>query len=610
MLPRAATAWPDKHVNSKTSIITDRDAALRQAREILATDPEAAVRQARELLRTDPENPRLLRLAAAGLRRISQVSEAEQLEQRAIQASTRSPEHREAARAIAAGDKIKAARILEGLITRDETDVVALVMLGLQLSTDGELEMAEQLLRKAVGSAPSDPSARLALVEHLHRAKRPTEALETLDEMGSDPDSVAARSLRANILRDLGRQDEEIAILEQLAASEPRPEAYRVRLGHALRTLGRTAEAIAAYRAVLAQAPFDGTSWWSLANLKTMRFTDDDIAAMERGLTLPQAPATNRIRLHFALGKALADRQETERAFRHYAAGNRLKNSTSNYKPEKIRRWVDQAESNYDAGFFRGGESGCRTPDPIFIIGMQRSGSTLVEQILDSHPMVEGTAELTELPAIVRKQGEMAHRGGRTFSEHLRSLDNDELRALGEEYIDRTRVYRRTGKPFFTDKMPANWLYVGVIRLILPNAKIVDVRRHPLACCFANWKQLYGSGLEHTYSMEHMGRYYGDYIRLMRHLDEVQPGKIHRLLYDRLVEDIEGEVRGLLQYLDLPFDKSCLNFYSSQRSVRTISAEQVRRPINREGLNQWQPYEQWLGPLKEALGPVLEDWQR
>jgi hypothetical protein len=241
---------------------------------------------------------------------------------------------------------------------------------------------------------------------------------------------------------------------------------------------------------------------------------------------------------------------------------------------------------------------------------MQRSGSTLVEQILDSHPQIEGTAELTEMPTVIREQGDLAHRRGITFTEHLRRMSPEEMRALGEDYLQRTRPYRLTDKPFFTDKMPANWLYAGVIRLFLPNAKIVDVRRHPLACCFSNWKQLYGKGLEHTYSMENMGRYYADYVRLLRLVDSVQPGKIHRVIYERLVDDVEGEVRALLDYLGLEFDEACLEFHSNERSVRTISAEQVRRPINREGLDQWRPYEQWLGPLKDALGPALEDWDQ
>lgn len=592
------------------SIVADPNAALKQARQVLASDPAAAASQARQLLQSHPANPAVLRLLGAALRKLGKAKDAAKVEKEAIDASARNPAHREAARLIASGDKQRAMTILGGLLDRDENDVVALVMFGLQLSADGELEMAETLLRRAAENAPNDVPARLALVEHLHRARRASDALQLLDEMGADGQAVAVRSLRANVLRDLGRQEEEVEILEQLAASQPRPGAFQIRLGHAYRTLGRAADAVAAYRAVIAHSPFEGTSWWSLANLKTTKFSDDDIAAMELGLTQPEAQITNRIRLNFALGKAHDDRREIERAFHHYDEGNRLRNSIATYKPEKIQNWVDQAEATYSTEFFTEREaSGCPTPGPIFVIGMQRSGSTLVEQILDSHPDIEGTAELTEFPTVVRDQGDIAHRRGITFAEHLRRMGADELRGLGERYLDRARVYRLTDKAHFTDKMPANWMYVGVIRLALPNARIIDVRRHPLACCFSNWKQLYGKGLEHTYSMENMGRYYADYVRLLRLMDAVQPGTIHRVIYERLVDDVEGEVRRLLDYLGLPFDEACLDFHSSQRSVRTISAEQVRRPINREGLDQWRPYEQWLGPLKSALGPVLENWQ-
>jgi tetratricopeptide (TPR) repeat protein len=598
-------------VSVKPSIVADPNAALKQARQLLASDPSTAASQARQLLKSHPANPAVLRLLGAALRKLGKPKDAAKVEKEAIDATARSPAHREAARLVASGDIKRAMALLGGLLDRDENDVVALVMFGLQLSADGELEMAETLLRRAAANAPNDVPARLALVEHLHRARRASDALQLLDEMGDDGQSVAARSLRANILRDLGRQEEEVEILEQLASSEPRPEAFQIRLGHAYRTLGRPVDAVAAYRAVIAQAPYEGTSWWSLANLKTTKFTDADIAAMEQGLTHPQAPITNRIRLNFALGKAHDDRRESERAFKHYDEGNRLRDSIATYNPDKIKSWVDQAEAAYSKEFFDERQaSGCPTPGPIFVVGMQRSGSTLVEQILDSHPDIEGTAELTEFPTVVRDQGEIAHRRGITFVEHLKRMGADELRALGEDYLNRARVYRLTDKAHFTDKMPANWMYVGVIRLALPNARIVDVRRHPLACCFSNWKQLYGKGLEHTYSMENMGRYYADYVRLLRLMDEVQPGKIHRVIYERLVDDVEGEVRRLLDHIGLPFDEACLNFHSSQRSVRTISAEQVRRPINREGLDQWRPYEQWLGPLKQALGPALEDWDR
>ena len=599
----------DERVNPKASIIADRDAALRQARLLLATDPEAAVRQAQHLLRTAPDDAGLLRLAAAGLRRTGQIDEAERLEQQAVQVSTRSPEHREAARAIAGGDKDKAARILEGLITRDETDVVALVMLGLHLSVGRQYRQAENLLLRATEAAPADVPARLALAEHLHRAKRPAEALKQLDRLGAAADTIKALSLRTQVLRDLGRQVEEVAVLEKLAAIDTRAENHHLRMGHALRTLGRTDEAMAAYRAVLAANPYEGAAWWSLANLKTVTFTDGDVALMEQGVARSDTPQSKRFQLHFALGKAFEDRADSKRAFRHYDEGNRLRQQSASYRPETITAWVDGTIDLLTPEFYasRAG-SGSDSNDPIFIVGMQRSGSTLVEQILDSHPAIEGTAELSDFPAIVRELGETAGRRGVSFGTHLSAMSADELRAVGDDYLARTRVHRKTDKPFFIDKMPTNWMYAGLIRLVLPKAKIVDVRRHPLACCFSNWKQLYGKGLEHCYAMDHMGRYYADYVRLMRHLEKVQPGGIHRLIYDRLVDDFEGEVRRLLDYLELPFDQACLDFHANARSVRTISAGQVRQPINRRGLDQWKPYEQWLGPLKRALGPVMEDW--
>lgn len=596
-------------MTAKPSIIADPQAALKQARQLLVSDPEAATRQVRRLLESSPNEPILLRLLGAGLRKLGKEDEARAAEKQAIENSTRSPPHREAARAIAAGDKKRAAMILESLIAHDETDVVALVMLGLQLSLDSEFEIAEALLRKAVAAAPGDPAARMALAEHLQRAKRAGDALDELDQIADE--TAASRSLRAGILRDLGRQPEEVAILEDLARDDPRTPSYRIRLGHAYRMLGRTEDAIAAYRSVIAQAPHEGTSWWSLANLKTMRFSDAEIAQMQGGLDNPQSPLTNHIRLNFALGKAFEDRGEAERAFHHYQEGNRLRLTIATYKPEKVDHWVADAKREYTQEFFaeRAGH-GCPAPDPIFIVGMQRSGSTLVEQILDSHPQIEGTDELTELPTIIREQGDIAHRRGISFAEHLRGMSAGDLRAIGEDYMERSRLYRLTDKPFFTDKMPNNWIYAGIIRLILPNARIIDVRRHPLACCFANWKQLYGKGLEHTYSMEHMGRYYAGYVELLRLVDQAQPGKIHRVIYERMVDDVEGEVRQLLDYLDLPFDEACLNFHSNERSVRTISAEQVRRPINREGVDRWKPYEQWLDPLKAALGSALQSWDR
>ena len=595
----------------KPSIIADPRALLQQVRQLLASDPTAAVRQLRLLLKQSPGDPVLLRMFGSGLRKLGKVKEAEEAEAEAIAASTRSPGHRQAAMAIAAGDKARANAILKTLLAQDENDVVALVMLGLQASLVRETDTADVLLQKAVSLAPADPSARLSYVEHLQKSRRSEKALEQLELLkGEAARSVQALSLRAYIYRDLGRLEEEVDVLRQLQKVD-HPEKYHIRIGHALRTLGRNEEAVQAYRATLAKFPDEGTAWWSLANLKTVRFSDEDIASMQSSLERKGVPQLNRVRLGFALGKALEDRNEPERAFDFYAEANRLRHSMSAYNPNVVSRMVDRAIALFTPEFFAEREgAGCPADDPIFIVGMQRSGSTLVEQILASHPSIEGTAELSDMPNILRDLGEAAARRDMLLAEYIARLPIGELRKSGETYLETSRVHRVQGRPRFTDKMPNNWLYAHFIRLVLPNAKIVDVRRHPLACGFSNWKQLYGSGLEHSYSMEWMGRYYADYVRLMRHLDEVQPGAVHRVIYERLVDDVEGEARRLLDYLGLPFDERVLSFHSTERKVRTISAGQVRQPINRKGLDQWHAYEQWLGPMKDALGSALEDWDK
>lgn len=598
-------------MKAQPSIFGGPNAALDRARRLLASDPEAAVRQLVRLRADNPGNPRLLRLLGTGLRRLGRTAEAEAAEGEAIAASTRGPLHRQAAKAIAAGDPGRAEALLQSLLAEDETDVVALVMLGTLASNAGDIAAADRLLEKAVALAPADPPARLALARHLQSTRRSAEALAQLDQLKPDASaSAASLSLRARTCKSLGRIEEEVELLRRLQAVEG-PGKYQLRLGHALRSLGRGEEAVVAYRALLEHNPGDGSAWWSLANLKTARFTDRDIAVMKRGLADPAGTPLNRARLHFALGKAEEDRKRPADAYANYAEGNRVMAEASAYRPEAIGDWVSSAIGLFTPQFLaeRAGQgSGAR--DPIFILGMQRSGSTLVEQMLAGHPLIEATAELDDLPKLVRDLTADARKAGRELAEHLARLSADELRGLGDSYIAATRIHRRQDRPFFTDKLPSNWLHAPLIRLILPNARIVDVRRHPLACGFSNWKQLYGSGLEHSYSMAWMGRYYADYVRLMRHLDAVQPGAVHRLIYERLVDDVEAEARRLLDYLGLPFDPAVLQFHAAGRTVRTISAEQVRQPINRQGLDQWRAFEQWLGPMKDALGEVLETWQQ
>ena len=596
----------------QSTIIADPKAALTQARQLLASDPAAAEAQARNLLASDPGNAMVLRLLAQALRRSGQIEQASEAELKAIEASTRNPMHRAAAEALQAGNAAHAKTLLQQLLAADPDDVLALTMLGLHWTSVNEFEMAEPLLRRAVEHAPGQPSTRMALAELLLRSKRPTLALAELDQITGD---AAANepilSLRAGCLSALGRLDEELAILEPLAARPgPNGVSHALRIGHALRSLGREVEAAAIYRDITRKHPGEGTSWWSLANLKTIRFDEADIAAMEQGLALPNMPVQNAIRLNFALGKAHEDRRDAAAAYRHYADGNRLRASISRYDTLMIGEWVDKCVGFFVPEFYaaRAGQ-GVSARDPIFIVGMQRSGSTLVEQILASHPAIEGTAELTDIPNIVRNLGETAARHNRPFERYLAALPADQIRALGQTYLDTSRVHRRTDRPQFTDKMPNNWMHLGLIRLILPNARIIDVRRDPMACCFSNWKQLYAKGLDHSNALDTMGRYYADYVRLMRHFDGVQPDMVHRIVYDDLVDDLEGEVRRLLDYLGVPFDPACLAFHANERAVQTISAGQVRKPINRDGIGQWKPYEPWLGPLKDALGDTLVSWR-
>ena len=595
------------------TIIADVKAALAQARALFASDPAAAEAQARNLLATDPDHPAVLRLLGRALRRQGQTAEAAVAEHEALEASTRNPAHRAAAQALQSGDPARARTLIQGLLRDDDSDVLALTMLGLQAANAREFEVAEPLLRRAVAEAPDEPATRMALAELLHQSKRPALALAEIDSI--DPaaaEGEAIQSLRAETLSALGRLDEELEILERLSASiAPNIIRYGLRIGHVLRALGRDEEAVATYRSITTQYPGEGTSWWSLANLKTVRFEDRDIAAMEAGLAMPNMAIQNRIRLNFGLGKAFEDRRDAAAAFRHYAEGNRLRASISTFDPRMISDWVDKCVTLFTPAFFakRAGQ-GSPARDPIFIIGMQRSGSTLVEQILASHPAVEGTAELTDIPNIARQCGEAAAREGQPFERYFSGLAADHLRALGESYLETSRIHRTTDRPFFTDKMPNNWMHLGMIRAILPNARIVDVRREPVSCCFSNWKQLYAQGLDHSNKLETMGLYYADYVRLMRHFDAAQPGMVHRVIYEDLVDDLEREVRRLLDYLDLPFDPACLDFHANQRTVRTISAGQVRKPINRDGIGQSQPFDQWLDPLKTALGDTLDRWRQ
>jgi tetratricopeptide (TPR) repeat protein len=496
-----------------------------------------------------------------------------------------------------------AERLLKPYLKADPFDVRAIRMLAELAARIGRLKDSEALLRRAVELAPNFTAARANLALVLGRTGRAAEALELLDRIfEEDPESIGNWNLKAATLGRLGDFEEAIRLYEEVLERAPGQPRVWMSYGHMLKTVGRQAEGIAAYRRAIGLKPDLGEAWWSLANLKTVTFDQSDVAAMTAALETAGLSAEDRFHLEFALGKAMHDAGRPEEAFAHYAAGNALRRERLPYDSVRIRLAVDRSVEAYSAEAFGTRPGGCDAPDPIFIIGMPRAGSTLVEQILSSHSLVEGTGELPDLPAIAQRVGRKP--------EPVLALSADERRALGEEYLKRAAVQRRTDRPYFIDKLPNNWLFLPFILLILPGARIIDARRHPLGCCLSNFRQHFAQGQPFTYDLADVGHYYADYVRLMAHIDAILPGRIHRVIYERMVDDTEAEVRALLDYCGLEFEPTCLEFHKTERAVRTASSEQVRRPIYRDATEEWQPYERFLDPLKQALGPVLDAYPK
>jgi tetratricopeptide (TPR) repeat protein len=526
-----------------------------------------------------------------------------------LAASVRDPRLMQAGLALVEGRLAVAEALLRPHLKEKPADIAAIRMMAELAGRLGRYADAEKLLRRALELAPDFTAARANLATALYRQNRPVEAIETLDSLlDEQPENAAHQNLKAAALGRIGGFEEATRLYEEVLARFPDQPKIWMSYGHVLKTVGRLEDGIAAYRRALALAPTLGEAWWSLANLKTVRLDSADIAAMTAALEAPRLSREDLFHLHFALGKAHDDSGEAGHAFSHYAEGNRLRRELIGYEADETTRQVDRSLALFTPAFFAARDGwGCPAPDPIFILGMPRAGSTLIEQILASHPQVEGTMELPDIPALVKRlSGRTRKSDDSAYPEALADLGHEELRALGEDYLERARVHRRTDKPFFIDKMPNNWAHVGLIRLILPNAKIVDARRHPLDCGFSNFRQHYARGQGFSYSLADMGRYYADYVRLMTHFDRVLPGRVYRVIHERLIERPELEIRALLDRLALPFDPACLSFHENKRAVRTASSEQVRRPINRDGIDQWRAYEAHLGPLKAALGPVLD----
>ncbi len=474
------------------------------------------------------------------------------------------------------------------------------------------LDDAELLLESVLELAPDYRAARFDYARALYRRQKCAQSrieMETL--LTLDPRNHEYLKQYAASCVGLGDYEPIIDLYRRLLTDTPAASAEAADLhlwiAHALKTLGRQPEAIDDYRAALAAQPDFGEAWWSLANLKTYRFSDEDIAGMRAAEGAPDTTVVNRYHLCFALGKALEDRDEYAASWGFYERGNALKQAEIRYLPEITEINTRLSVELCTREFFDARRGwGDPAPDPIFVLGLPRSGSTLIEQILASHSQVEGTQELADVQRIVMElRGRAQDIRNPRYPAALAELQPADFRRLGERFMNDTRVYRLSGRPFFIDKMPNNFRYIGLIKLMLPNAKIIDARREPMACCFGNLKQLFSSGQEFSYGIDDIARYYRTYLTLMRHWDSALPGYVLRVHHEDVVEDLEGSVRRILDFCGLPFEAGCLEFHRTERSVRTASSEQVRRPIFRESLEQWKHYEPWLGPLRDALGDAL-----
>jgi len=530
----------------------------------------------------------------------------------ALRAASRDPTLIEAAGALQQNRLAVAERLLRARLHDRPTDIAAIRMLAEVAGRLGRYADAEKLLARALELAPQFTAARANYVTVLHRQSKFTAALAEVDRLlAAEPDDAGHLALKAAVLVRTGGYDEAIAAYEKILARFPDQPRLWISYGHVLKTVGRQDESIGAYRRAIAYQDTLGDAWWSLANLKTVRFDREDMAAMRSAIE--RAPtASDRYHLHFALGKALEDARDHAASFSNYAEGNRLRRAELPYNAAQTSQHVARVRKllTADALAARAGW-GDPAPDPIFVVGLPRAGSTLIEQILASHSLVEGTMELADIGTITH---DLSGRGVPPdedeavpgYLPRLLALGPEEMQALGRRYIENTRIQRKSDRPFFVDKMPNNFAHIGLIHLILPNAKIIDARRHPMANGFSAYKQHFSRGQGFTYDLDELGRYYRDYVEIMEHYGRVLPGLIHRVHYEDMVANPEAQTRALLAHCGLAFEAACLTFHETKRAVRTASSEQVRRPMTTEAVDHWHHYSPWLGPLAHALGDVVD----
>jgi len=502
------------------------------------------------------------------------------------------------------GRLLRAEEICRAWLQRHPKDTVGMRLLAEIGVRMGILDDAEFLLESAITFDPANIQLRLEYMQVLRRRQKFEAAREQAERLyDSDPYNPLFASHLAIESMQTNDFDRAFTLFDAVLTKVPNDPATLTSKGHALKTTGKQEDAVASYRAAIAAKPDHGDAWYALANLKTWRFEEGEIDAMREQLERPDLGFMDKVHLSFAVAKALEDRGQYEESFRHYETGNELKRRQARYDADVMSRELQaQADHCTPDLFARHAGSGHDAPDPIFILGLPRAGSTLLEQILASHSQIDGTLELPNILALAhRLRGRKA--GQSRYPQVLHELEREQLEQFGRDFIENTRIHRQ-GAPFFIDKMPNNFRHIGLIQLILPNAKIIDARRAPMDCCFSGFKQLFAEGQEFTYGLHEVGRYYADYVALMEHWDTVLPGKVLRVSHEDVLDDVEAQTRRILEFLGMPFEDACLDFHKTERAVRTASSEQVRRPINRSGQDAWKPFEPWLDSLKAALGDL------
>ena len=512
---------------------------------------------------------------------------------------------------LASNRLLDAERLVKFFLRGNKTHPEGMRLLAEVLTRKNILDEAQFLLETLVELQPQMVPAQLQLFHVLMRRQRFHAAFEVADklrrEFPSDQHEIK-RAYTASAFA-IGHIDEAKALYEELANSHPNDHLIPISQGHIFNATGERDKAIEAFKRCISLKPIHGDSYWSLANTKSYQFTDQEVQDMQALEDTDKIGDLDRIQICFALGKAFEDRKNYVDSFRYYERGNTLKLPSTFYDPEQLHKRVDAQISTCTREFFEERASaGTPTADPIFIVGLPRAGSTLLEQILASHSMVDGTMELHNILDLAKRlRGRDADRDEMPrYPRIMEELDLDLFRQFGDQFIDQTRVYRGSAS-YFIDKMPNNFFHIGLIKLILPNAKVIDARRNPMACCFSGYKQLFGEGQEFSYGLSQVGDYYREYVRLMGHWDEVLPGFVLRVQHEDVIDDLETQVRRILDFCGLEFEESCVEFHKTKRTVRTPSAEQVRQPINTSGVDQWRHFEEYLDPLKHALGPELLD---